>query len=186
MSEPRKPLFGFLWPKPDPDAPVDAAYRQVRPLRVCSRGLVRLTLLVIATALIVIGLGTAVMASLATGAIAPTIVVAAVGATLVFLVLRGWVVGTYVSDDAVRIETVFRRNEIPWTTIASVDIVEEPCPLMGTPVRVTGRRVVLTTTHTARLGTHVYTTSPDILMRSEAFDVAASRLRNWSRSAPDG
>lgn len=181
MNEPRKPLFGFLWPRPDPDAPVDAAYRQVRPLRACSRGPVRLTLLLAATALIVIGLGTAVMASLATGAIAPTILVAAIGATLVFLVLRGWVAGTYVSDDAVRIETVFRRQEIPWTAIASVDIVEAPCPLLGTPVRVAGRRVVLTTTHSAMLGTHVYTSSPDFLMRSEGFDVAATRLRNWSR-----
>jgi len=186
MNEPRKPLFGFLWPKPDPDAPVDGAYRQARPLRVCPRGLVRVALLLIATAVAVIGLGTAVMASLATGAIAPTIVVAAVGATLVFLVLRGWIVGTYVSDDAVRIETVFGRHEVPWSTITSVDVVEARCPMLGTPLRTHGRRVVLVTTQDATLMTHVYTTSPDILMRSEAFDVAASRLRNWSRSGPGG
>ena len=181
MSEPRKPLFGFLWPKPDPDAPVDSAYRQVRPVRVCPRGLLRVALLLVTTAVTVVGLGTAVLASLSTGAVAPTIVVAAVGATLVVLVLRGWIVGTYVSDDAVRIETVLRRNEIPWSHIASVDIIDAPCPLLGTPIRTAGRRAVLTTTTGAVLGSHVYTTSPDILMRAEAFDIAASRLRNWSQ-----
>ena len=34
MNEPRKPIFGFLWPKPDPNAPVDGAYRQVRRVRI--------------------------------------------------------------------------------------------------------------------------------------------------------
>jgi len=101
-------------------------------------------------------------------------------------VLRGWIVGTYVSDDAVRIETVFGRHEVPWSTITSVDVVEARCPMLGTPLRTPGRRVVLVTTQDATLMTHVYTTSPDILMRSEAFDVAASRLRNWSRSGPGG
>ena len=61
MSTPRKPIFGFLWPRPDPNAPVDEAYRQVRGVRVAPRGPIRLTALVIATLLTISAMGSMLM-----------------------------------------------------------------------------------------------------------------------------
>ena len=63
MNEPRKPIFGFLWPRPDPNAPVDGDYRQVRRVRVSPRGPIRLAGLVALAVATVIGTAAAVMAA---------------------------------------------------------------------------------------------------------------------------
>ncbi len=180
MNEPRKPIFGFLWPKPDPDAPVDDAFVQVRPVRVVGRGPVRIVALGVLSAITVIGLGSALMSALVTGALVPTIVAAGVAATATFVLLRGWVVGTYVSDEAVRIETVLRRREVPWAEVASVDLVEGRCPFLGTPIWVSGSRSMLRTRTGVMIATHVYSTSPDLWLRAEAFDMARLRLEHWA------
>ena len=109
MSQPRKPIFGFLWPTPDPAAPVDGDYRQVRLVRVTPRGPVRLAVLIVGSALVTVCAGTLVMAALTTPLTPLTVVGAAVTGTLLVLVLRGWVVGTFVNDDLVRVETTWRR-----------------------------------------------------------------------------
>jgi hypothetical protein len=181
MTEPRKPLFGFLWAKPDPLAPVDDDYRQVRPVRVTGRGLVRVAALVLLSALTVTLVGSALMAALVTGELIPTLIAAAVCATLTFLVLRGWIVGTYVSDDAVRVETTWRRRELPWNEVTAV--VDDPgrTPFLGLPLRVRGRRSVLHTKAGERISTHVYTSSPDLWPRAEAFDMARLRLAHWAQ-----
>ena len=62
MKEPRKPIFGFLWPKPDPDAPVDEAYRQVRRVRITPRGPIRLVTLLLGSVLLTIVAASVVMA----------------------------------------------------------------------------------------------------------------------------
>lgn len=180
VTEPRKPIFGFLWPKPDPDAPVDAAYRQVRLVRVTPRGPIRLAVLIAGTALVAVCAGTVVMAAL-TSALTPlTIVGAAVTGTLLVLVLRGWVVGTFVNDDVVRVETTWRRIDCAWSSVASAADVEAPAPLVGTPLHVPGRRVVITTQEGNTLATHVYSTSPDLWLRPEAYDMARLRLARWT------
>jgi hypothetical protein len=183
MTEPRKPIFGFLWAKPDPNAPVDSAYRQVRPVRITGRGPVRVLMLVTATALTVALAGSTVTAALDTRALLPTLLGAAVTATAIALVLRGWVVGTYVSDDAIRVETTVRRREVPWTSIGPTLTMDMPSPLLGLPWHVDAQRCVLRLVDGTTLATHVYTSSPDLWLRPEAFDMARLRLERWRDGA---
>jgi hypothetical protein len=179
MSEPRKPIFGFLWPKPDPDAPVDGAFRQVRPVRITGRGLIRVLALVLISAVTVMGVGSAVMAALVSRELMPTILAGAVAATLTFIVLRGWVVGTYVSDEAIRIETIWRRREVTWGDVTAIEVEPGRSPLLGTPIRVRGLRSVIRTRSGVSIPTHVYTSSPDVWPGHEAFDMARLRLERW-------
>ena len=180
MNEPRKPIFGFLWAQPDPQGPLDGDYHQIRPVRVVGRGFIRVAALVVLSALTVIFVGSALMAALVTGALGPTLAAAAIGATLTFVVLRGWIVGTFVSDGAVRVETMWRRRELPWSDITSVVTVDGRVPFLGSPVRVSGQRVVLRLSSGLDIRTHVYTASPDLWLRPEAYDIAHLRLIHWS------
>lgn len=182
MSQPRKPIFGFLWPTPDPAAPVDGDYRQVRLVRVTPRGPVRLAVLIVGSALVTVCAGTLVMAALTTPLTPLTVVGAAVTGTLLVLVLRGWVVGTFVNDDLVRVETTWRRIDCAWSSVATAADQEVATPLLGTPLHVPGRRVTITTREGNRLPTHIYSTSPDLWLRPEAYDMARLRMARWTPS----
>lgn len=179
MTEPRKPIFGFLWPRPDPDAPVDGAYRQVRRVRITARGPVRLATLLIGSAVVAMAGAALMMAALTTAVSLATVIGGALVATAIALILRGWVVGTYVSDEGVTIETTWRRSTVPWAAVRSVST--QPCraPLLGLPVPVASVRSVVTTTDGVELPTHVYASSPDLWLRAEAFDMARLRLERW-------
>jgi hypothetical protein len=179
MNQPRKPIFGFLWPKPEPGAPVDGAYRQTRPVRVSARGPLRVAMLVLGSLAVVIVAGTSMMAAVATGFSVATVVSAAVVASGVFLVLRGWVVGTYVSDDALLVETTWRRMVLPWPEVTRLDRISTRVPLAGVPVPVRGERVIAVDAAGRLVPTHVYSTSPDLVLRPEAYDMAALRLQRW-------
>ena len=180
MTEPRKPIFGFLWPRPDPSAPVDGAVHQVRPIRVSPRGPIRLVVLFVGTVFTVLFIATSVMAAVVAPYPPAVIVSAVIGATACFLILRGWVVGTFVSDQALRVETVLSRAEVPWSRVATMDTRASAGPFLGLPLPVSGHRVFATLEDGTRVGTHVYTGSPDLWLRPEAFDVARLRLENWS------
>ncbi len=117
MNEPRKPVFGFLWPKPDPDAPVDGAYRQVRRVRIAPRGPVRLATLFLGSVVVVMASASLIMAALTTAVSAATVVGGALVASAIVLILRGWVVGTYVSDEGLTVETTWRRTSMPWPSV---------------------------------------------------------------------
>lgn len=179
MTEPRKPIFGFLWPKPDPNAPVDGAYRQVRRVRITPRGPVRLAMLLIGSAAVAMAGASLMMAALTTVVTFTTVIGGALVATAIALILRGWVVGTYVNDEGVTIETTWRRTRVPWAAVRTV--TTEPCraPLLGLPLPVESRRSVVTTADGAVLPTHVYACSPDLWLRTEAFDMARLRLERW-------
>ena len=179
MTEPRKPIFGFLWPKPDPHAPVDGAYRQVRRVRITPRGPVRLATLLLGSVLLTIAASTIVMASLLTAVTLATVIGGAVVATAIVLLLRGWVVGTYVSDEAVTVETTWRRTTVPWGDVRAVTTQAGRAPFLGLPVPVPSTRSLVTTTDGRTLPTHVYSCSPDLWLRDEAFDMARLRLERW-------
>jgi hypothetical protein len=179
MTEPRKPIFGFLWPKPDPAAPVDGAYRQVRRVRINPRGPVRVAVLMLGSITVTIVAATLVMAALTTTVTLATVAGGALVATGIVLVLRGWVVGTYVNDEAVTVETTWRRTSIPWASVRAITTQESPAPFLGLPVRVPSLRSVVTTSDGASLPTHVYACSPDLWLRPEAFDMARLRLERW-------
>jgi hypothetical protein len=179
MTEPRKPVFGFLWPKPDPNAPVDGAYRQVRRVRITPRGPVRLAALLVGSVLLTIAASTIVMASLLTALTLATVIGAAVVASGIVLVLRGWVVGTYVSDEAVTVETTWGRTTVPWGDVRTVATHDCRAPFLGLPVPVAATRSLVTTTDGRTVPTHVYSCSPDLWLRAEAFDMARLRLERW-------
>lgn len=181
MNRQQRPIFGFLWPRPDPRAPVDEAYVQRRLVRVAPRGPVRIAVLVTMTLLSVFLTTSAVMTALSAPLSGAALVSSAVAATALFLSLRGWVVGTFVNDHGVVIDTVLRRVRIPWNEVSGLPCVDERVPLLGTPLRTPGRRMIVHTVHGTRHPTHVCTASPDLIGRPEAFDMARDRLENWFR-----
>jgi hypothetical protein len=179
MSEPRKPIFGFLWPKPDPDAPVDDAYQQVRRVRVTGRGPIRIVALVLGTGLLVVTTGTLILTALATSFALPTVLGSALSASVLVLILRGWVVGTYVNDEGISIDTTWRRVVLPWGDVRGIETSVSRCPFVGIPLPVRAERAAVHTRDGRRLPTHVYATSPDLWLRPEAFDMARLRLEHW-------
>ena len=184
MTEPRKPLFGFLWPKPDPRAPLAGAVHQEPLVRITPRGPFRLGLLIVGTAVAVIGAGSVLMAALTTPLTPVTILGAAVTGSAMVLVLRGWVVGTFVNDDIIRVENTWRRLDCEWSSVASLTEEQGQWPLLGTPVHVPAERVVVTTREGRTLPTHIYGTSPDLWLRPEAYDMARLRLERWLPPTP--
>jgi hypothetical protein len=179
VTEPRKPIFGFLWPKPDPHAPVDGDYRQLRRVRVSPRGPIRIAALTLSAILLTIVTGLSIVASASTGLSPVTLLVSALAASTLVLVLRGWVVGTYVTDLGVTVETTWRHTAVPWTEVSGVVSESRRCPLLGLPVPVPGERSVLHLADGRILATHVYRTSPDLWLRPEAYDMARLRLERW-------
>ncbi len=182
-DEPRRPIFGFLWPRPDPDAPVDAAYRQLRAIRITGRGPVRIALLVLASLAVTMAGASAVLGAATTGLTTWTILAGAVCATGLAVVMRGWIVGTWVTDRQVGIDRFWTRTRVPWSDVSSVDVVEDRWPLLGMPITVPGRGVIVVDRDGVRHATHVYATSPDLWLRSEAFDMAALRLQRWAQES---
>lgn len=174
----RKPIFGFLWPRPDPHAPVDAAYRQVRPVRVSRRGAVRVGGLIVLTLLVAMATGTVLGAGLQAGFSWGVVVGTAITASGLVLVLRGWVVGTSVTDDTLVVESIWRRQEVPWTEVTDLALLRCRCPFLGLPLPIVATRVVAMTA-SGPVPTHVYSTSPDYFGRGEAWDMAVLRLQRW-------
>lgn len=179
MTEQRRPIFWFLWPRPDPSAPVDADYVQVRPVRLTPRGPIRWALLLVGTVGLAATTGSAILAALAAPMTVGAFLGAAVSATALVLILRGWVVGTYVNDSGATIDTLWRRRFVPWASIVDSPCAEMRVPLAGLPLFVPGRRVIVELDDGTTVPTHLYTTSPDLLGRPEAFDVACERWANW-------
>jgi hypothetical protein len=183
VNRPQRPIFGFLWPRPDPHAPLDAAAVQQRLVRVAPRGPVRILTLIIATLLSVFSTSAAVMTALSAPMSGAALLASAVAATALYISLRGWVLGTYVNDHGIVLDTLVRRVRIPWNEVSEVHRAREPVPLLGMPLRTSGLRISIETTRGERFGTHVYTSSPDLVGRPDAFDMATDRLENWFRRA---
>ena len=183
MNEPRKPIFAFLWPSPDPNAPLDGAYRQVRGVRISPRGPIRIAALVIATLASVAAMGSMLMSALTMAASPLTLIESAIVALVLVAALRGWVVGTYVNDEGVVVETVLRRTQVPWADVRGVVERTNRSPLLGSPVRVRARRLVIECVDERMIATHVYSTSPDLWLRPEAFDMARLRLERWAETS---
>lgn len=179
MSEPRKPIFGFLWPTPDPDAPVDDAYRQVRRVRVTGRGPIRIVALVLGTGLLVTTTGTLILTALTTSFALATVLGSALSASVLVLILRGWVVGTYINDDGISIDTTWRRVVLPWGEVSGIETGVSRCPFLGLPLPARAERSAVRTRDGRLLPTHVYATSPDLWLRPEARDMARLRLGHW-------
>lgn len=177
MSQQRKPIFGFLWPKVD--GPVDGEFVQVRRVRVTGRGPWRVAGLAVLSVATIAALGTALMAALANGASVGVLVGAVVAATMLVLTLRGWVVGTYVTDAGLSVERTWRRISVSWPDVERVEERQARTPFLGSPVPAAGRRCVVVLHDGTDLPTHIYSTSPDLWLRPEAYDMAHLRLERW-------
>lgn len=183
MTRPQRPIFGFLWPRPDPHAPLDGAAIQQRLVRVTPRGPLRVLVLLTLTLLSVFLTASAVLTAVAAPLSGAAFVSSATAASAVAVCLRGWVVGTYVNDHGIVVDTLLRRVRLRWDEVGGLRDATGGVPLLGTPLRIRGRRMVVETATGAHLATHVYTASPDLVGRSGAYDVGRDRLENWYRRA---
>jgi lysylphosphatidylglycerol synthetase-like protein (DUF2156 family) len=163
-----RPLFGFLFtPRPaEPGAP------QTKWMRVPARGPLRLLVLIPTSVLLASILGAALFAIAGVGrstSVAWGLALVVLGFPVVGLVLRAWIVGTYVCDSGVRITRWWRTDFLPWPEVTGVRIVGQG----------RGATVVLDTIDGAVVPTTVTALSADTAGRVEAWHIAADRMRTW-------
>lgn len=163
-QEHRRPIFGFLWPRADPNAPVDEQYVQVRLVRVPGRGPLRIAILVAATVGLTMLTGTALTAAIGTSWLL-LFPVSALIATFLVLLLRGWSLGTYVNDAGIAVQRLFRTDSARWSEVRTV--TDE------------SGLVIVTLRDGRRLSTHISSRSLDLLGRAEQFDMAKLALQRW-------
>jgi len=170
MSSPqRKPIFGFIFsPRPD-----RAGAGQLRWIRIPARGPARLVLLLAAT-LTAASVAGAVLFALAsvrslTGLALGTLVIVS-SLPLVALLVRGWVVGTYVNDGGVKICRWWSTTHVPWLSVNSID----------SQFTFAGERLLLDTDF-GPVATTMSSRSPDVWGRGETWLIARDRLRQWWR-----
>ena len=159
-----RPIFGFLWPQSDPNAPLDDAYRQVRLVRVPGRGPLRIALLIAATAGLTALTGSAITAAIGTSW--PLLIpVSALIATFLVLLLRSWSIGTYVNDTGIVVQRLLGTSATRWADVR--EVMDE------------SGHVVVTLRSGQRVSTHVSRRSLDLLGRAEAYDMAKITLQRW-------
>ncbi len=159
-----RPILGFLWPRPDPSAPVDEAYVQVRLVRVPTRGPLRIALLVTGTAGLTMLTGSALSAAIGTSWVL-LFPVSALIATFLVLLLRCWSVGTYVNDAGIAVQRLLGTDSARWAQVR--DVVDE------------SGVVIVTLRDGRRFSTHISRRSLDLIGRAEAYDMAKLALQRW-------
>jgi hypothetical protein len=177
----RRPLLWFLWPAQDP-GPLDGHAVQARWIRVCPRGPWRWAFLVIMSATVAMIASAALAAGLANPGWWTITLSLLIILPLLALLARAWVAGTYVCDRGVKVSSVLSTDVLPWTAIESISL-RDSTRLLGTPLRLRGRCIVLTGPGIA-LPTHVETASPDLWLRPQAWAAASDRLGTWHREVP--
>ena len=165
----RRPIFGFVFATRGdrPGAP------QLRWIRVPARGPWRLALLILATLAVASVTGTALLtlaaarsgAGLGIAALALVVVLPAIG-----LLVRAWVIGTYVNDSGVRNVGWWGSHFLSWPTVLEV----------RTRITRTGQRVVVCT-DAGDVDTRIGSRDLDTALRPQAWDAAVDRLRTWHR-----
>lgn len=160
----QKRIFAFLWPDPAP-GPVDSAARQVRFLRVSRRGPLRILVLLLCT-LVTFTVALLGAIALMSGPTIPAllVLVALVG-VLACVTVRGWQLGTYVSDHGVRIIRLTRTNQHTWPEVTSIETVGDVVTLGVDPP----------------VPTHIRARGLDHLGDRESYDMARDRIFNWWR-----
>ena len=158
----QRPIFGFLWP--DRNEPLDDDAKQRRMVRIPGRGPLRLLTLIAATIGVVALSGSVLLAAAGVGWVV-VILGGFVVASLTVIVLRAWVIGTYVNDDGFAVQRLFRADVGPWRDVWRIDDHDG--------------RIVLQLVTGARVQTHIARRNLDLLARPTAYDIAALRLQRW-------
>ncbi len=174
MGEPtfRKPIFGAVWRYPEPDPR--------RLLRVGRRGLLRLAVLVPLTLTLVSLLAISIVYATSGISLSEAILIGFVLACLTILVLRGWMLGTFVNGNGFKIVTLLNTRSGLWKHDYGVETRAATWKLLGIPIGIKSQRVVLIPPTGTEIETHVYLGSVDAVFTHERFDVLFQLLRRWS------
>jgi hypothetical protein len=179
------PTYRF-WPE-RPIGPLDDAAVQDRwirpyrpgPFRVATCAALLAALLLLTMAALLATFGSAGFAELGLRWLIATMLFAG----LTFLLVRTFLGGAWVTDHGVRLVRPFSTRRWTWAEVADVRAVACAARLLGSPLRVPGRVVVVVLADGSDVETPVCDRSPDFLGRPEAFDMAADAVEGWLEQA---
>ena len=176
MGEPsfRKPIFGAVWRYPEPDL------RRLQ--RVGRRGLLRLAVLTPLTFGVMSLLAISLVYATSGIALLEAALIGTMAASVCVLVFRGWMLGTFVNGNGFKIVTLLATHSGHWRNSYCVEIRHTTWAILGIPIALRSRRVVLSQNGGPDLMTHVYCGSIDGIFSSERLDVLFQLLRRWSIS----
>lgn len=174
MGEPifRKPIFGAIWRYPEVDLQ--------RLQRVGRRGILRLAVLVPLTLTVVSLLAISVVYATSGIPLSEAILIGFVLASVTVLVLRGWMLGTFVNANGFKVVRLLQTQSGHWKDDYSVQTLRTTWRPLGIPIGITSQRVVLIPPNGAQIDTHVYIGSVDAVFTRERFDILFQLLRRWS------
>lgn len=133
-------------------------------MRIGTRGPLRIALLmVVALAIIVIAIPAALAAVASGQPIIGAFAITAVAIASMFFA-RGFLLGTYVTDDSLIIRRMFATSVIPWNEII-LDTSDD--------------QIRLRDASNCPMSTHIGARNIDFLWRSHAYAAAADQLINW-------
>lgn len=206
----QQPIFRSWTANPDAHVAVDGDFVQSEWVRVSRRGPLRIAFLVALTLIFSwVALGSLLAVFTAGNAFTRVVVGACAGlimAGAAWILMRAWVVGTFLNDHGVRIRRAASTDTVAWQDVA--DIRESPYRMRIAGIRMpfAGRRMVVDVAAepgwsaqpwgTADAGvvspasgapralmrscpTEIGSLSADYLGRAEAYAIAASRLSRW-------
>lgn len=174
MGEPifRKPIFGSVWRYPEADPH--------RLQRVGRRGFLRLAVLVPLTLLLVSLLSISIVYATTGISLSEAMIIGFFLASATVLVLRGWMLGTFVNGNGFKIVTLLNTISGLWEHRYHVETQSSSWKLAGVPIGITSQRVVLISHDGQSIHTHVYRGSVDGIFTRERFDVLFRLLQRWS------
>jgi hypothetical protein len=174
MGEPifRKPIFGSVWRYPEADPQ--------RLQRVGRRGFLRLAVLVPLTLSLVSLLAISIVYATTGISLAEAMIIGFFLASGTVIVLRGWMLGTFVNGNGFKIVTLLNTISGLWKQHYLVETQSTLWRLAGVPIGIKSQRVVLISNHGRQIHTHIYIGSVDGIFTNERFDVLFQLLRRWS------
>ena len=118
----------------------------------------------------------------ATSGIAPleAALIGTMAASVCVLVFRGWMLGTFINGNGFKIVTLLATHSGHWRNSYCVEIRHTTWAILGIPIALRSRRVVLSQNGGPDRITHVYCGSIDGIFSSERLDVLFQLLRRWS------
>ena len=175
MGEPtfRKPIFGSLWRYPEFDA--------LRLQRVGRRGLIRLTLLVPLTLTLVSFLTISVVYATTGIGLLEAGLIGATLASASVVVLRSWMLGTFINGNGFKIVTLLRTYSGRWENIREVERQVSTWRVLGIPIGIGTQRVVIVRRSGGSLATHIYLGSIDGIFTEGRLDMLFQLMLRWNR-----
>ena len=174
MGEPvfRKPIFGAVWRYPESNPQ--------RLQRVGRRGILRLAVLVPLTLSLVSLLAISVVYAATGISLGEAALIGFSLASFATLVLRGWMLGTFVNGNGFKVVTLLRTASGLWNSRYQVESQSTTWKIASIPIGIRSQRVVFTPPVGKPIPTHIFIGSADAIFTRERFDVLFLLLRRWS------